>query len=41
LASVASKDKAKWIFRALHENFTATLAFTDPTAGPYFRLQRK
>jgi hypothetical protein len=41
LASVASKDKAKWMFRALHENFTATLAFTDPTAGPYFRLQRK
>ena len=41
LASVADKDKAKWLYRALHENFTATPAFTDPTAGPYFRLQQR
>jgi hypothetical protein len=41
LASVADKDKAKWLYRALHENFTATPAFKDPAAGPYFRLQRR
>jgi hypothetical protein len=41
LASVASKEKAIWLYRALHENFTATPAFTDPTAGPYVRLQRR
>jgi hypothetical protein len=41
LASVADKDKAKWLYRALHENFVATPAFTDPAAGPYFRLQRR
>jgi hypothetical protein len=41
LASVADKDKAKWLYRALHENFVATIVFTDPTAGPYFKVQRR
>jgi len=41
LASVADKEKSRWLYRALHENFTAIPVFTDPTAGPYFRLQRR
>lgn len=41
LASVADKDKAKWLYRALHENFSATPIFSDPKAGPYFRLHRR
>ncbi|MDP1838718.1 MAG: hypothetical protein Q8N31_10315 [Reyranella sp.] len=41
LATVADKEKAKGLYRALHENFTATPTFSDPTTGPYFRLQRR
>jgi hypothetical protein len=41
LATVADKEKAKWLYRALHENFTATPTFSDPLTGPYFRLQRR
>ena len=41
LATVADKEKAKWLYRALHENFTAIPTFSDPLTGPYFRLQRR
>jgi len=41
LATVADKEKAKWLYRALHENFTAIPTFSDPLTGPYFRLHRR
>jgi hypothetical protein len=41
MLSLTDKNKVKWLYRALHENFAATSVFTDPTAGPYFRLQRR
>ena len=41
LATVADKEKAKWLYRALHDNFTAIPTFSDPLTGPYFRLQRR
>jgi hypothetical protein len=41
LAAIASADKAKALRQMLHENFVGLPIFTDPVAGPYFRLQRR
>lgn len=41
LSTVAEEDKGKSMYRMLHESFVATPVLTDPTAGPYFRLQRR
>ncbi len=41
MATIADADKAKAIHRMLHETYVGILIFTDPVAGPYFRISRK
>ncbi len=40
LSTVANNDKAEAIYRMLHSKFTGTPAFSDPVAGPFFKIQR-
>lgn len=40
LSSVASAEKSEAIYRMLHSKFTGTPAFSDPVAGPFFKIQR-
>jgi hypothetical protein len=40
LSTVANKEKTEAIYRMLHTKFTGTPAFSDPVAGPFFKLQR-
>ena len=39
LATVADSKKSEAIYRMLHSKFMATPVFSDPMAGPFFRLQ--
>src|SRR5262249_33173808 len=39
--SVASRSRLEALRRVLHEDYAATLAFTDPVAGAVHRLQKK
>ena len=41
LETVADVDKAIALYRMLHERYVASPAFSDPVAGPYFRLRRR
>ena len=40
LSTVANNEKAEAIYRMLHSKFTGTPAFSDPVAGPFFKIQR-
>ena len=39
--TIADISKTEALRRMLHEDFTGELVFTDPVAGPYYRLQRR
>ena len=40
LSTVANKEKAEAIYRMLHSKFASTPAFSDPLAGPFFKIER-
>ena len=40
LSTVANKEKAEAIYRMLHSKFIGTPDFSDPLAGPFFKIQR-
>ncbi len=40
LSTVANKEKAEAIYRMLHSKFAGTPDFSDPVAGPFFKIQR-
>ena len=40
LSTVANREKTEAIYRMLHSKFTGTPAFSDPVAGPFFKIQR-
>ena len=39
LSTVAGREKAEAIYRMLHSKFTGTPVFSDPLAGPFFKIQ--
>lgn len=39
MSTIASTGKAEALYQMLHESFAASLAYTDPAAGPYYRLK--
>lgn len=40
LATVASTEKSEAIYRMLHSKFKATPLFSDPRAGPFYKMER-
>ncbi len=41
LAGLVAADRAPAIYAMLHDNYEATLVYTDPTVGPLYELKRR